>query len=206
MKYQRHIGATDIVLECNPLFEHFAKDIFNKLEQFIHQGKFLNNGFQIQYSWSVLTLQASSPGLLVCEPDFYGDALHDFNENLDTTFGIIAEQVTVLRETDLKGMDVYFSDEVFINGNALHAPNLFLKRQRPGRPGDSGWYIGNINDLEAGNEQKSHEILRVFELLSRRQSLLKVLSLPVDYVVTMENDSITGILGPGGKNLWIENQ
>lgn len=206
MRYHRNVGSLEIELECDSRFEQMAQALLEKMETLNLKGPALKNGSRIQYGWSLLTLRAEDSGLRVCEPDFDGDALQDFHTNLDATFEILGEQAEVLRRTGLTGLDVRFSDEVFVRGDALESPNLFLKRQSPNRAGDSGWYVGNSDDLDVRTGANPPEVVRVFELLRRRRPLLKVLTIPTDYVVTIEREEITGVLDRGGNNLWIGNQ
>lgn len=202
MLYQRSIGGKNFVLECDVLLEPMGKALLEKLDALNALGPSLQEGSRIQYGWSVLTLQKENDCLRICEPAFYGDALNNFSPRIDTTLAILQEQALVLQRTGLKGLDVSFSDEVFVRNNALEAPNLFLRRQQPGREGDSGWYIGNLDDMDASAEECSSESVRVFMLLQRRSVLLQVLTLPVDTLVVVSGDTITEILDVDGKNLW----
>jgi hypothetical protein len=65
--------------------------------------------------------------------------------------------------------------------------------------GDSGWYIGEVDQPQ--NELKA---IYSYQLLPLRPALLKVLALPVGYVVVFENDRIEAILNEQNEQLRFE--
>jgi len=203
MNHARMIGGREVTLECSDRFEPAAKNVLETLETLDARGPALHDGSRIQFGWSVLTLKSDGEGLRVHEPDFDGDPLGDVRANLDTSLDVLVQQVNVLRGSGLPGEDVSFSDAVFVQGRALEAPNVFLMRQKPAADGDSGWYVGNLDDVD-NTRGAEPEAVRVYELLRRRPCLLKVLTLPPSYAVTVQGDTITGVMDPEGHNHYDE--
>lgn len=203
MKHTRMIGGREVTLECSDRFEPAAQNVLETLEKLDARGPALHDGSRVQFGWSVLTLMTDGDGLRVHEPDFDGDPLGEVRPNLDTSLDVLVQQVKVLSGSGLPGEDVSFSDAVFIQGRALEAPNVFLTRQGPASDGDSGWYVGNLDDMDNAGGAKP-EAVRVYELLGRRPCLLKVLTLPPSYAVTVQGDTITGVMDAEGHNYYDE--
>jgi len=202
MLYRSFIGGQEVVLECSARFHSAAYALLDALRSLNDKGPSLHDGSKIKYGWSILTLRAESGFLRVYEPAFDGNPLKDVSPNLDITLEIFEQQAFVLRSSGLSGVDVVFSDEVFVRNRALEASNIFLKRQQPKRSGDSGWYIGNMDDVDGDTSGDSLEIVKVFELLRRRPAVLQALALPPDYLVVMRDDKISEILDQDGRNYW----
>jgi hypothetical protein len=202
MLYRSFLGGQDVILECDVRLQGAAQALLEHLRILNYKDPPLHAGSKIRYGWSILTLRAESGFLRVCEPDFYGNPLDEISPTLDNTLKILEEQVLVLRRSGLRGVDVLFSEELFVRNRALEAPNLFLKRQQPARSGDSGWYIGNLDRVEVDGSENSYEIVRVFELLRRRPAVIQVLALPPDYLVIMRDDRVAEILDQDGNNYW----
>jgi hypothetical protein len=176
MRFSRQIGGSEMVIECDPRLKGPAEALLDRLAGLNERGPALTPGSTIQYGWSLLTLRLEKESLQVCEPDFVGDALHNFSSNLDITLAVLEQQSQVLRRTGLPGVDVYFADEVFVRGEALSEASIFLSRQQPKRPGDSGWYIGNPHAIEGALESDEYQVIQVFEIYQHRPSVLQVLA------------------------------
>lgn len=189
------------MLECDARLHGSAQALLDQLRILSDKGPPLHADSKIQYGWSILTLRAEGRLLRVCEPAFDGDPFEELGPTVDSTLEIFEEQTQVLRRSGLSGVDVRFSDDVFVRNRALEAPNLFLKRQLPTQK-DSGWYIGNLDRVDVDGSENAFEILRVFELLRRRRAVLPMLMLPPDYLVVMRDDRVSEILDQDGKNYW----
>jgi len=202
MLYRASIGGQDLAVECDARLRGSAEALLDRLRTLSDEGIALQAGSRIQYGWSVLTLQAEGGLLRLCEPDFDGDALHHIRPTLDTSLDIFEQQTQVLHRSSLTGMQILFSDDLFVRNRALEAPHQFLKRQVPAGGQDSGWYIGNLDRIEAGEPDDDSEIIQVFELLRRRPALLQVLMLPPRTLVVFRADAISEILDEDGNSHW----
>jgi len=193
-----------VVLECHARLHDAVQALLDRLRILSDQGTPLHDGSKIQYGWSILTLRAEGDAVRVCEPAFAHNPLAEISPTIDNTLKILTEQEIVLRRSGLKGVDVLFSDDLFVRNQALEAPNLFLKRQPPAGPNDSGWYIGNLDRIDSGDPETSSEVVQVYELLRRRPAVMQVLTLPPAYVVLMRHNEVVEILDREGNNYWIE--
>jgi hypothetical protein len=199
---RRRIGGQMILLECDAQFESQANSVLDKLASLKDQGHTLHDGTKIQFGWSVLILRAENDCLRMCEPAFFGDALDDTSPTLDTTLSVLTAQVRILHAIREEGADVRFDQAVIFKRGVLELPEIFLKRDTTDVEGYSGWFIGDLNDIEGSGDEESLESLPIFELLKRRYAVLQVLALPPGYLVTMHEDRIVDILDSEEKSRW----
>jgi len=164
-------------------------DELSKLDQV---GPRLKEDSRIQFGWSVLTLRAEDGGLRVCEPDFWGD-ISGMRPTVDTTLAVLKEQVSVLRAAGEDGVDVQFTEFVAVARGAIETADLFLKRDAPLSEGDTGWFVGRLEDLKAARPA-AVDALRVFEVLRVRPALVHVMALPPGYLVIVRGNKVEALL------------
>jgi hypothetical protein len=194
MELSMRMGAFTVILECDWRFEEAGNAVLRKFVELDRKSPALKDGSRIQFGWAVLTLHSDDAGLRVYEPDYLGDALHGLNRTLDLTFEVIMEQTDVLRREGAEGLDARFDDYMTARPGAIEAADIFLMRQSSRRANYTGWFLGDLAQLEDGDTEEELEALRVFELLKRRRSAMKVLALPPGYAVVMRGDEIDSIM------------
>lgn len=194
MEQKETIGGYSVLLNCDERLRERGRAVLNKLAELNRQGPPLVDGSRVQFGWTVLTLRAQDGNLRVFEPDYLGDALHGLNPNLDLTLEVIAEQVAVLRSENCEGLDARFDQLVLARPGAAEADDIFLTRRNPMSEDDTGWFLGDMAQLDSESAEEEPEAMRVFELLRRRRSVLKILALPAGYAVVMHGDAIDTIM------------
>ncbi len=202
MLYRTRISGQDLEVECDARLQDSAEALLDQLKTRSEEGTSLQAGSKIRYGWSILTVLAKNGLLRLCEPDFDGDAMHQIRPTLDTTLDVLEAQNRVLHRSGLTGMQILFSDDLFVRNHALEARHQFLKRQVPAGDRDSGWYIGNLDRIEASALDDDFEIIQAFELLRRRPVILQVLMLPPRSLVVFRDDNISEVLDEDGKSYW----
>ena len=97
-----------------------------------------------------------------------------------------------------------FRDKVVVAKNILEVDSIYLQRSGGAERGDSGWYIGPVNEEDDTEEL---EAFYVYQLLKIRPSLIQVLALPYEYMVIFERDQVKAVLNErdedilsGGRN------
>ncbi|EEM83220.1 MULTISPECIES: immunity protein Imm33 domain-containing protein [Bacillus cereus group] len=90
--------------------------------------------------------------------------------------------------------------EVGIAKNVLQQEGLYLQRSSGCDKGDSGWYIGPINEEVSGEL----ETIYAYELLKMKPAIIQVLALPYNYLVVFEKDEIKSILNESDIDIWSE--
>jgi hypothetical protein len=202
VQFRSSIGGEALVVECDARLRGSAEALFDRLGMLNDEGHSLHAGSKFRYGWSILTLRKETGFLRVCEPAFDGNPFEEICPTLDNTLEVIAAQALLLRRTGLSEVGVLFSEEVFVRNRALEGSNLFLKRQPPAGPQDSGWYVGNVARIEVDDSEDSSEVVRIFELLRRRPAVLQALTLPPGYLVLLRDDRVAEILDKDGRNHW----
>lgn len=199
------IGDKTVMLQCRDDLEPQAGEILGELKRnFASQSERLKHGFKVQFGWSVLCLMERAPGLVLCEPNFRGNPLAEWNDDVSTTLVVLTQQVSFLRSIALPAsdaVDVRFDDKIVLSKGCLSDQRIYLDRKKVsrGRPGlldDSGWYIGPVPPPE----QPQYQAMRVYQLLDLRPAALAVLGLPPGFAVIFDGNSIEGIQGPGGRD------
>lgn len=193
----RRISDKKFLVSCADPFRHQAEwllEMLEKIEQDRGRG-FLEDGASIQVGWSMVTIRREGDALVVAEPNFSGNPFRETNTDLTCTLSVQAEQNSVLKALAVKGVPVRFQDKVIISKGSLEKPRIYLERQVPEK-GDSGWYIGEVDQ-----PQSELKAIYSYQLLPLRPALLKVLALPVGYVVVFENDRIEAIVNEQNEQL-----
>lgn len=205
MRLAREIGDKTVMLQCRDDLEPQASDMLGHLERtFTSQSERLKHGFKIQWGWSVLCLMDRTPDLILCEPNFRGNALLEWNDDVSTTITVLLQQVGFLRSIEFPASDCVtarFDDKIVLSKGCLSDRRIYLERikvsrGRPGQVDDSGWYMGPVPPPE---DKPEYQAMRVYQLLGLRAAALRVLELPPGFLVVLDGDEIEGIQGPGGK-------
>jgi hypothetical protein len=201
MVHKRQVGSQQLILECSDRYSDLGASVLDKIVELHGAGPPLHNGSTIQFGWSLLTLRADECGLRVCEPDFYGD-ISRTQPFVEATLEILRAQVPVLRAVGEDGVDVRFDQVVTLTRGCIGIPDLFLKRDLPEFPEDTGWFIGRLDDLEAARAPRDIENLRVYELLRQRAVLMQLLTLPPGYLAIVRKEKIVALLDKYLKLRW----
>ena len=197
------VAAGEIVAACRDDLAPLARAMLAAFAQRDRAGPALHDGSRVQFGWSVLTLRRDNDALRVCEPDFGGDPFADFSARVDVSLAVIREQAAVLRRTGATGMDARWDAHVIIvPATALAAPGVFLRREAPSGPEDSGWLIGDVDHPPAQAEVEAADAVPVYRLLALRPFLLRLLALPVGWFIRVSGERIEEVIDVDGKTQW----
>lgn len=197
MQLRLPIASGNLLVECHDRCEQAGRAVLRTLAELDRRGPSLHDDSRVQYGWSVLTLRLEGADLRVWEPDYLGDALRDLRPTLDLTLEVIEEQAEVLRGRSEEGVDARFDHFVTAWPGAPSASNIFLTRQAAAAPDDTGWFIGDLARLDVPPEGEL-EVFRVFELMKRRRSVMKLLAFPPGYAVVMAGDETESVMSGQG--------
>ncbi|EOO17047.1 hypothetical protein IGA_03228 [Bacillus cereus HuA3-9] len=92
---------------------------------------------------------------------------------------------------------IKFSDKIVTAKNVLQLDEVYLQRASDCEKGDSGWYIGSVEETE-----DELEAFYAYQLLKIRPSIIQVLALPYEYLVVFEKGKIKAILDDKDVDVW----
>jgi hypothetical protein len=200
----RRIDDEVVTIECDASLEDAAGDVLETLRRLARSGARLRKGYRMRFGWSVLTLRAEDGGLRVCEPRFSGDALTELSPTLDTTLGVLVEQVGWLRRLGVHGEDVSFDQQVVLAEGALEAAETFALRSPATSESDSGWSVAPVPDGQQDVDLGRLTPLPVHRLVDTAPGLLPVLALPEGYLVRLRGRDVREISDGTGVIRWAE--
>jgi len=93
---------------------------------------------------------------------------------------------------DMKREPVPADDKVVIADFSGEVSGIFLERCAVSGAGDSGWYIGIIDEVKT----EKNIAIRITDLLQQCPELEEILTLPVGYLVVIESDAVRAIVEP----------
>ena len=199
-EFRLKAGSISLVVNCADELCDQGKWLLETIKRLHEQGLPLEDKKRIQFGWTLLTLKRRDSEIVLCEPDYAGNPFSDVVEDVTRTLWVQAQQVDVLRKLGLEGSPARFQDKVVIAKGCLDEPRVFLQRQGTQEPGDSGWFLGHVQEnQDTGGDYDS---LYVYQLLFRRPTFLQVMALPPEYVVVFNGDQIESILDPQDRAVW----
>lgn len=193
----KHIGSKNIKAKVEEPLRFHVETLFDLLSNVEDR---LVDGFSIQVGWSVFSLCKCEDYYQIITSDYTKNPFQDTTEDLTIALWVQLEQTHCLRRLNIDGELIKFNDKIVIAKNVLQLEKIYLQRSSGCGEGDSGWYIGPINE-EASGEL---ETIYAYELLKIKPAIIQVLALPYDYLVVFEKDKIKAILNDNDVDIYSE--
>ncbi|GEN09980.1 hypothetical protein SAMN05443572_107115 [Myxococcus fulvus] len=186
LRLERHLHGVHVVLHCEDDAEEQAEWVLGVLARLPPGG--LLPGRTLRFGWSNLRLDPRGTSLVVTEPDFAGNPMTGWRDDITVTLRV---QGRMLETTQTVGCDPLFpryGDRVDALPGWEVSSRLAVARIRAPEATDSGWLIIPPG-AATGQEPES---LPLYALLHRRPALLSALALPVGWVAEFEDDALLG--------------
>lgn len=151
----------------------------------------LKNNSKIQIGWSIFTILEEYDGIHIVAPDYKKNPFKDMTEDLTIPLWVQLEQGQFLKKLNLYGEMISFQDKIIGEKGILELDNIYLERNKEHEKGDSGWYIGSVNESSSSEEL---EVYYAYQLLKIRPSLIQVLAIPSGHMAVFNKDKIEAIL------------
>ena len=194
IEIERNINGYTVVLKC----ESFLKDQGEWLLKLFEEEalELIKDDFKIQAGFTMFILKEKDGKLHVVAPDYRKNPFEDTNDNISLPLILQLQQNDILKKLEIEGDMIAFDDKVIILKDARDSENLYLERSKQYGKGDSGWYIGVIDESEGIPKAAKGELnaIPAFEILRFRPDLVKLLSLPKGYLVAIVNNEIQEIV------------
>ncbi|WP_280170039.1 immunity protein Imm33 domain-containing protein [Priestia megaterium] len=197
-KFIRNIGDKVVVVQAEHELKMQVESLFRIFET-IEREKW-TDGFSIQIGWSNFIVSVKNEEYYILSPDYSGNPFEDDTEDLTLALWAQLEQVHFLRKLNINnGETVRFSDKVVVAKNILEVDSIYLQRSSDCEQGDSGWYIGAVNEEDDTEEL---EAFYAYQLLKIRPSLIQVLALPYEYMAVFEKDEVQAVLNENDEDVF----
>lgn len=188
----KNIGNKNIKAKVEEPLSFHVETLFNLLSKVEDK---LVDRFSIQIGWSVYSLYKYEDYYQIITQDYTKNPLKDTTEDLTIALWVQLEQSHCLRRLNTEGQLIKFNDKIVIAKNVLQQEEFYLQRSSGCDEGDSGWYIGPINEEVSGE-------LEAYELLKSKPTIIQVLALPYNYLVVFEKGKIKAILNECDVDIW----
>jgi hypothetical protein len=192
-KFSKTIGGKTISIFCASELSSQAEYLLSVLDDETRGS--IRDGYIIQMGWSMFIIKQTGDEYILNTPDFFGNPFTDTTIDATTAIAIQMQQNDILRQAKIEGAQVSFQDTVVILKDALEANALYFERQATDTEGDSGWYLGLLEDNDSSERPPSDYIsVYTYQLLTIKPLLLKLLALPAGCIAVIMNDEIVEVV------------
>jgi len=197
----RIIGNRKFNVKCDKSVELQADWLLGLLEEIEKQNGYLKNGCKIQIGWTIITIKECNNEVTVLAPDYDTDPFVNMSDDLTISLLIQLSQNYCLNRLQLEGEAALFRDKIVVAKGSILSKSVYLERSKEVVAGDSGWYLGFVEESEQPQELEAYY---VYQLLKLRPSLLQALALPRGYLVVFNGDEIEAVLNEEDVDIWQE--
>lgn len=156
------------------------------------------NGYKLEIGFTVFIFLSEKDGYKIVVPDYLNNPFFNTTDDLTIALWILSEQIELLEKYNISGVPVRFDDEIVTAVNALENSLISLQRYSNLGKNASGWCIESIGKKEDGSfytiETKEYKTIYAYELLQTRPELLKILVMPYEYFVVINDETVIEIL------------
>ncbi|WP_206911959.1 hypothetical protein IGL98_000227 [Enterococcus sp. DIV0840] len=189
-EFKQKIGNKEFIATVEKELEPQLLSLFYILKNMNEEE--LINGFSFQIGWSIYFLEEiNKDSFVILTNDTSKNPFEDKTKDLTLALWVQLEQGHFLRKLNLEGKSISFSDKIILQKNILTFDTMYMQRSSDVELGDSGWYIGSI---EEDNSEEDLYALYAYQLLKQKPEIIQVLALPDEYMVIYENNEIKTVM------------
>ena len=158
----------------------------------------LKNELLFQVGFSIYKLiEVEKEQFRLVSIDYEANPFKDFTEDLTVALWIQSEQASLAKELQINPSEIRFDDKLLIAKGVFKDEPSYLQRQNTQSQRDSGWFMGY-------QKQNNEDFVGIhaFELLKWNPKLIKVLVLPTDYLVIVNDGEIHKILNDSDEEIF----
>lgn len=191
-----------IILQGRRLIAHVdaslaeaAESTLRKLASLHAQGPPLSADSVVMFGWAPLRVVEKDGDWILHAPDFRETELR-WAPDITSTLRVMDQQAAVVRALSASPRVARYDDFVLVQPGAERAPRVFLERDEPRLPHESGWFAG-IDPADVEHEQPPATV-PVSVLVNTNPEWLPFLALPPGFLVSLQNQQPVSIVGPDG--------
>ncbi|URZ02156.1 immunity protein Imm33 domain-containing protein [Clostridium felsineum] len=151
----------------------------------------LKDKFKVQIGWNIFIIIEDSYGFNIVSPDYSKNPFSESTNDLTIPLWIQLEQGALLNRLRLEVEQISFQDKIVCAKEVLSIDSIYMERTSEHEKGDSGWYIGAVNESITDDELEAYY---AYQLLKIRPSIIKTLALPSGYMAVFEKDELKVVL------------
>ena len=150
----------------------------------------LKNELLFQVGFSIYKLiEVDKEQFRLVSIDYEANPFKDFTEDLTIALWIQSEQASLAKELQINPSQTRFDDKLLIAKGVFEDEHSYLQRQNTQSQRDSCWFM-----VYQRQDNEDFVGIHAFELLKWNPKLIKVLVLPTDYLVIVNDGEILSIL------------
>ena len=163
----------------------------------------VEDGKSIFIGWGYYVFKEIDDEYQILAADYTKDPSRDLTEDLTLSLNILKDHLEISRRTGLSSDElITFQDTFVAKKIALSSDAVYLEKQQAVENGDSGWYMGDANDVEQSDDPDDYITLPLYKLLSYCPKAVSVLSLPVGTIAIIKDGEITNICDEDNKEVY----
>lgn len=177
-----------------------AGAILKTLAQISTKTDIFNGRFVMCFGWAYFFLDERQEDdgtkfWVVQTSDYKKNPLKDRSDNVTVSLLVQNMQVEAVQKSKSQPEAVTFKDTILVLKSALNAKEIYLNRTEPTKDGDSGWYLGILDDPDEENHTSDeYEKIPSYRFLESRAEVLRVLQMPVGTVAVITDNKLTALI------------
>ena len=198
--FEAEIKERKIKLYTNAPLKNAAVSLLQAMNKLSARTDIFDPRFAMTYGWARYYLSKrkdkNNVYYVVQTADYQNDPLKLRTD--DCTMALIVQNMQV--DTNMKAKvkkpePTLFSDTILVLKEAINAPDVYLNRTEPTKNGDSGWYMGLLNDEKEGEHEHDEFVtVHTSELMKIRGEALRVLQMPVGTLAVFHDNTMTALV------------
>jgi len=205
VRVEREVAGERFVVHCDERLRPQAVSLLELLSRMSASGSRFESGQCIDFGGMWFSLVRRGPERVVGRPVLQGQPVLGEDVDVSPLLECLVRQLAVARRVGVEPVEARLPDKVVIEKDCLSLPRLYLQRSEPG-PGDSGWFIGNVERAERDESPGELAALPVWRLFHVRPALLTVLALPPEHLVVFSGDAVEAVLDASNQDVWAERR
>ncbi|MFZ5986771.1 MAG: immunity protein Imm33 domain-containing protein [Bacillota bacterium] len=199
--FSRKINNKNVSLQCIENLSGQAEFLLELIEQEQEHTNVLKDNFKIQVGWSIYTVKEQNGGFILLSPDYEKNPFQDTTKDLSLSIFVQVQQNIILKKANVDGEPVSFQDTIVVLKDALNSDSVYMERKEKCKKGDSGWYLGLIEDDVIPRTVEDYKAIYTFQLLQLKPHLLQLLSLPTGCLAIINGTKIEEVIDSNDNRL-----
>ena len=100
-------------------------------------------------------------------------------------------QLILLNKVGVIGELVSCFDKIICSKGVLNLDDIYLERTKGYEKGESGWFIGSLDE---NDKEEELEVFYIYEIIKLRPSIMQILSLPSGYMAVFNKENLVAIV------------